>query len=628
MPEDSQPLLDGNFISRIEQLRLKARGVFEGVTHAERRSNRAGSGLEFADYRDYARGDDPRRVDWNIYGRLDRLVREGAPGGARPRGWRFLVDCSGSMRWAPEGGGEDEMAPRTAARRGAFLPRPAQSGPGGASGFSTPTCAHSAALPRPRPPSLELLRFLETPPSPSSGTLLEPSLRNFSVRLRRARPGDRPQRLPWDPGGFDKGLMALAARRFETHVIQILDPAECEPPLSGDLLLRDGETGAEMALTATPALRRAYEKEFSRFRESVLESCKRRGAGHTLAMAGQEFDDVILRNLGRTGSFNELPLSSRSLGRRAASGGRAAVSCAASAGARTRFRRCSSGSRRWASSPRQRFLGALRHPISLVLQLLIFILLLLAAAHMRFEGSLEPRSTAVVLDARARMQPVFEKALAIARSLAAQAGPAEEIAMIDLEGPPRILSVFSRDPRALRGAPRRSHAVRRGRQPAGGCRSRAKSAPLAPGQDTARRDFRPRRSFAEGGGSNRRGHGRRQSRNHQTLRQTAPGKPADVAALHGDREFRRLGEDSAVVLLSRRKALRFPQPCTRRRSFGGSDRGSAGRIAAPGQGPCPKPVSRDRTPSRRTTPRFAALPVAQTTEVLLVSPAIPSLNRR
>ena len=36
-------------------------------------SPRRGTSLEFADYRSYAAGDDPRTVDWGLYARTDRL---------------------------------------------------------------------------------------------------------------------------------------------------------------------------------------------------------------------------------------------------------------------------------------------------------------------------------------------------------------------------------------------------------------------------------------------------------------------------------------------------------------------------------------------------------------------------
>ena len=47
-----------------------------GSARGERKTGRAGGGLEFADHRDYAPGDDLRRIDWNLFGRMEKpLVR-------------------------------------------------------------------------------------------------------------------------------------------------------------------------------------------------------------------------------------------------------------------------------------------------------------------------------------------------------------------------------------------------------------------------------------------------------------------------------------------------------------------------------------------------------------------------
>src|SRR5207244_1258274 len=67
--EPAGPLIfDSVFLSKLEQLYLLSRKLFRGQHHAERRSRQAGSSLEFADYRNYAFGDDLRNIDWNIYG--------------------------------------------------------------------------------------------------------------------------------------------------------------------------------------------------------------------------------------------------------------------------------------------------------------------------------------------------------------------------------------------------------------------------------------------------------------------------------------------------------------------------------------------------------------------------------
>src|SRR5215467_7199026 len=66
-------LLDPEFMSRLERLDIVSRRIFAGKMKGERRSKRKGQSVEFADYRNYVVGDDLRFLDWNIYGRLDRL---------------------------------------------------------------------------------------------------------------------------------------------------------------------------------------------------------------------------------------------------------------------------------------------------------------------------------------------------------------------------------------------------------------------------------------------------------------------------------------------------------------------------------------------------------------------------
>src|SRR5712664_4492948 len=68
-----QELLSADFLTQLERLSLLSRRSFRGRVKGERRSPRKGISVEFSDYRPYGHGDDLRYVDWNIYGRLDRL---------------------------------------------------------------------------------------------------------------------------------------------------------------------------------------------------------------------------------------------------------------------------------------------------------------------------------------------------------------------------------------------------------------------------------------------------------------------------------------------------------------------------------------------------------------------------
>src|SRR5690606_10568777 len=67
-------LFDDDFQRKRDYLALVSKRVFAGRMRAERRTKKSGSGVEFADHRDYQPGDDFRYLDWNVYQRFDRLL--------------------------------------------------------------------------------------------------------------------------------------------------------------------------------------------------------------------------------------------------------------------------------------------------------------------------------------------------------------------------------------------------------------------------------------------------------------------------------------------------------------------------------------------------------------------------
>src|SRR5947208_4674580 len=66
-------LLTPELLGRSEQFQLLARRRAKSSLKGERRSKARGQSVEFADYQNYVHGDDFRYLDWNLYGRLDRL---------------------------------------------------------------------------------------------------------------------------------------------------------------------------------------------------------------------------------------------------------------------------------------------------------------------------------------------------------------------------------------------------------------------------------------------------------------------------------------------------------------------------------------------------------------------------
>jgi uncharacterized protein (DUF58 family) len=88
--------LDPEILSKISGMELRARTVVEGFLSGLHRSPFKGFSVEFAEYRQYTPGDDPRHIDWKVYARSDRYyVKEFEE--ETNLHCHILLDLSGSM---------------------------------------------------------------------------------------------------------------------------------------------------------------------------------------------------------------------------------------------------------------------------------------------------------------------------------------------------------------------------------------------------------------------------------------------------------------------------------------------------------------------------------------------------
>ncbi len=92
----SESLIDPRSLARLRDLRLVARRVVEGLLSGIHVSRQRGAGLEFNQYRSYEPGDDPARIDWQLYARSDRYFVREAQRESQLTLW-CLIDLSGSM---------------------------------------------------------------------------------------------------------------------------------------------------------------------------------------------------------------------------------------------------------------------------------------------------------------------------------------------------------------------------------------------------------------------------------------------------------------------------------------------------------------------------------------------------
>jgi uncharacterized protein (DUF58 family) len=102
MADVSRSFLDSAVLGRLAALPLHARHAMLGTVSGKHRSPVRGSSIEFAQYRKYVPGDDPRRLDWRTWGRSDRFYIKEFEADTNLR-ICLLLDTSGSMGYGPAG---------------------------------------------------------------------------------------------------------------------------------------------------------------------------------------------------------------------------------------------------------------------------------------------------------------------------------------------------------------------------------------------------------------------------------------------------------------------------------------------------------------------------------------------
>jgi uncharacterized protein (DUF58 family) len=287
------PLLDPQFLNRLEQLEIVSRKIFLGRMKGERLSKKKGQSVEFADFRPYVVGDDLRFLDWNLFGRLDRLflrlfLEE------EDLHFYILLDNSRSMEFGTPT--KLHYAKQVAAALGfigltnldrvvveVFNDRVTQTTPGL----------------RGRRSLWRLMNFLNTvePAGPSD---LGRSLRQFSLKC----PGRGVVVLLsdfMDKGGYEEGLRYLIARNMDVYAIQVLSHEEVEPPYTGDLKLTDIEDDDEAEVTVSAPLLKRYKDNLAAYRTGLYEFCTRRGMSYLFTTNQVPFEKLVLGYLRKRG---------------------------------------------------------------------------------------------------------------------------------------------------------------------------------------------------------------------------------------------------------------------------------------------------------------------------------------
>jgi len=248
--------------------------------------------LEFADYRHYVHGDDPRTIDWNAYGRLGRLFVKLFEE-EEDLQVSILLDCSASMGWSSGGMTKFDQARKIAAAL-AYI---ALANLDRVHLFSfDDRLTVDSGLGRGKSQFHRLLKFLSGLRPTEGVTALYPVIQRFTQQNKRRGLVVVLSDF-FDLAGYETALNLLRFQRFEIQLIQVVDPDEIDPGIAGDFELEDCETGRRIEVNCNQSVRAAFKVEVDRFQESLRRYCLETRCGLIQAKTTDLFEDLVLRVL-------------------------------------------------------------------------------------------------------------------------------------------------------------------------------------------------------------------------------------------------------------------------------------------------------------------------------------------
>jgi uncharacterized protein (DUF58 family) len=288
---DAAPILDREFLEKLERLTLHWQKSFGGLVGGHNQSRFPGPGQEFLDHRSFHHGDDLRAVNWRAYLRLEKLFLKLFQ--VEPRvPVRMLVDTSDSMR---AGGGDKFYYARRLAGALCYVGMVRLDAieihtfsdklgrrflcSGGRHRFG---------------PVLDCLSAMEA----GGRTDFFAALREFITAY--------PQRgltiLISDflsDNGCDRALEYLADFGHELLLIQIWSDQDRTPPWEGKLELVDAETGVTRKIELDDWSRARYRRAFDEHAALIQRVALRSGGRYVGVSSAQPVEEVVFGPLVR-----------------------------------------------------------------------------------------------------------------------------------------------------------------------------------------------------------------------------------------------------------------------------------------------------------------------------------------
>ncbi|MES2996267.1 MAG: DUF58 domain-containing protein [Verrucomicrobiota bacterium] len=279
--------LDHTLLSRLGALPVEARSAMVGNVAGRHRSPHRGSSVEFAEYRKYVAGDDTRRLDWKAFARSDRFYIKEFEADTNLRAY-FVVDASGSMKFAGHGESKIQYARRIAASLAYLLVNQ-----GDAAGLSVCTDKlHLEVPPSRRPAHLERLFSTLRSLEPSGATGLVGALHDIAEKTAQRAFVVILSDLFTDTTNFADALQHLRYRKHDISVFHLMDPLETGFEFDRPHRFIDLEDGT--SIVAEPALiAREYNEALTAFLRDVRTKCHDASADYQLVTTDTPLEPLL-----------------------------------------------------------------------------------------------------------------------------------------------------------------------------------------------------------------------------------------------------------------------------------------------------------------------------------------------